>query len=143
MDLAQLYKNHDQQKENYNNLRDKTWQEMKQRHENLIAAFQSKENLPDGYSQQIDKEVDAFNSEWSIPNGTKYKDMILQHEEQIKAVTQDLEPANDQQKPIQYKGFMDNLASSKILEEEAEQDKDISVGKRFTKNKDDMDLEID
>lgn len=143
MDLVQLYKTHNQEKEGYNNLRDKTWQEMKQRHENLIAAFQSKENLPEGYAQQMDKEVVAFNSEWSIPDGTKYKDMILRHEEQIKAITQDLKPTNDQQKTNHYKSFMENLASSKIFEEEAEQDKDISVDKRFTKNKDDMDLEID
>lgn len=144
-----LYKKHDQEKENYNVLRDKTWADMKQRHNNLISAFQSKENLPEGYAESMDKEIEQFNKDWSMPDGRHYKNMILQQEQQLDTVTRFLEPANDLTEPNEQStsGFFNKLASTKELDKEAELDKEPSNDNeeidRFTafkKNMDDVDL---
>jgi len=96
MDLSELYEKHDQQKKSYHELRDKSWSDMKQRHLNITAAFQSRDNLPEGYVTQMDQEVDTFNHEWSIPDGVKYKTLLLKQEQEIADLTGNFQPKNDQ-----------------------------------------------
>ncbi|WP_406825449.1 hypothetical protein [Pedobacter sp. KACC 23697] len=138
MSLDKLYEKHDQQKKSYHELRDKTWSDMKQRHLNITAAFQSRDNLPEGYVEQMDQEVDTFNHEWSIPDGVKYKTLLLKQEEEITNAAGNVQLGNDD-KEIDL--AVDNLASSKILREDKDQDFDLK--NQFSKNRDDMDLEID
>lgn len=144
MDLAQIYFKQDQDKDLYNSLRDKSWAEMKLRHENLISAFQTKENLPKGYAENFDKEVSDFNREWSIPDGARYKAMVMEHQQQIKAVVSKLEPANDKSNEVEQgkeKGFINRLSGTKILEQEEKELPSKDVSRLYQKNKDDFSLD--
>jgi len=144
MNLSEIYKQQEQEKETFSALRDKTWSDMKQRHENLIAAFQSKENLPEGYADAIDKEVNNFNTEWSAPEGTKYRTMVLEHEKQIEAATKFLQPANDRaniketRAANQSSQYARSLSSTKEI---AREEKGVGRTKDFEQNKEDIDLD--
>ena len=142
MDLAQLYRKHDKDKEDYNALRDKTWADMKEKHENLIAAFQSKDNLPKEQSKQIDKELDDFRKGWAIPHGSRYKALEALHKDQLKEAMAELIPANDGALPpslpqISYDG---NLASTRQKNLSLQRIKHPEKFKDLDQNKDSMEL---
>lgn len=142
MDLEKIYEKHDHEKERFNALRDKVWADMKERHNNIIAAFQTKENMPEGYAEKMEKEIEGFQGDWSVPNGKYYRNMILQHEQQIDEITRSFEPANNISQSKDYtSSFIDKLASSKEFDKEAQRDEGMDKLKSFEKNKEDMDLD--
>ncbi|MBE9602649.1 hypothetical protein [Pedobacter sp. MC2016-24] len=142
MDLAQIYRRHDKDKEDFNALRDKTWADMKQKHENLIAAFQSKDNLPKEHSKQIDMELDEFRKIWAIPHGSHYKALDALHRDQLKKAMADLIPANDRTTPPsrQQTSYEDSLASTRQKKLSMQRVKQPEKFEDLDQNKDSMEL---
>jgi hypothetical protein len=154
MNLQDLYEKHQKDIDGYTALKDKVWQKIIDKYEGIALSFEN-EVLPKEYAEEMAKEKDDFNNIWSIPNGTKYKNIILQHEQQLDAVNDFIQPTKGQDKTIindnvvdaKQRSFMDKLASSKVLREEQEKANDIEPNinskSKYEQNKDDMDLEID
>lgn len=142
MDLAQLYRKHDKDKEDYNALRDKIWADMKQKHEHLIAAFQSKDNLPKEHSKQIEMELNDFRKSWAIPHGSHYKALDASHKNQLKEAMADLVPANDGATPPSRPqiSYEDSLASTRQKKLSMQRVKHPEKFKDLDQNKDSMEL---
>lgn len=141
MDLAQLYKKHDQDKQAYNELRDKIWSDIKQKHEQIILAFGSKDNLPQSFSKQIDKELNDFTKDWAIPHGVRYKAMSVQHQQQFEAIA-GKSPALDGD-DFQKSGFEKSLASTKAKQKSKQREKSPEKFVDFDKNKESMNLDLE
>lgn len=154
MNLQDLYEKHYKDIENFKSLKSKVWDRLIADQEAMIEGLGSVENMHSEYPEAMKQAKDGFKQEWDIPNGTRYKNMVLQHEEKIKAITdflpnKDRENAKAYDNPVEVKqrSFLDKLASNQVLKEEAEKTNDISPQmdskKTYEQNKDDMDLEID
>jgi hypothetical protein len=153
MNLQDLYEKHQKDIDSFTALKDKVWQKIIGKYEGISLSFEN-EVLPKEYAEEMAKEKDDFNNTWSIPNGVRYKNIILQHEQQIKAIT-DFLPKKEQEKlnvhdnpiEIRQRSFMDKLASNKVLQEEQEKANDVEPNinskSKYEQNKNDMDLEID
>ena len=107
MDLADLFKKQQQDLESFKTIRDNAWKEMKERHDNIIAAFGSIENLTDEYQTRITSDISNYHKEWAVETGTRYKDIIAQHEKQRRAITGNKPEPKPQNKP---KADNDNLS---------------------------------
>ncbi len=108
MDLADLFKKHHEELKNFATLRDNIWAEMKERHNNLISAFGNFGNLPDYQQNQINREILNYHEEWALETGTRFKDIIAQHEKQRNNITGNKpEPKPQKEQP---KAQNDNLS---------------------------------
>jgi len=154
MNLQDLYEKHQKDIDGFNALKDKVWKKIIDKYEGIASSFEN-EVLPKEYTDEMEKEKDDFNHTWSIPNGTKYKNLLIQHNQQLEAVNDFIQPTHGQDKTIindnvveiKQRSFMEKLASSKVLREEQEKtndiEPDINSKSKYEQNKDDMDLEID
>lgn len=88
MNLANLYEQQEQDIKTFENTRDQVWREMKDRHNNIIAAHGSRENLPTDSRKLIEAEELAYHKQWSMEGGAKFNALKKQHAEQFKAITQ-------------------------------------------------------
>lgn len=87
MDLIDLYKKHQQNIEEFEALRQKVWDSLKEKQNRTIAAFGSRDNLPEDSRKQMDKELKDFHDDWANDTGKKYQDMVEQHKRQISEQT--------------------------------------------------------
>jgi hypothetical protein len=135
MDLAQLYKKNDQDKENFGALRDKVWSDLKKRHEQIIAAFQSEEALPEYLKKQFQLDIANYTKEWAIPHGNRYKNVEWQYENQVKSsgITHERNSAVNH--------YISNLASTRTANRNDQLEKDSEKLKHFLENKKAIDFD--
>lgn len=101
MNLAKLYEQQEQDIKTFENTRDQVWREMKERHNNIIAAHGSRENLPIDSRKLIEIEEQAFQKQWSMEGGVKFKALKAQHAKQFKEITQKPKPNMDIKKKVE------------------------------------------
>lgn len=87
MSLVDLYKKQQQDLDGFGALRDKVWADMKERHTFITASYGGAEQLPKDVKAQFSKDVDNYSLEWSTEGGTRYQDVLAQHEKQREAIT--------------------------------------------------------
>jgi hypothetical protein len=87
MDLMDFYERQQQDFERFKVLRDKAWQQILVDNENLAAAYGGKENLSPDAAKSYHERINNFNAEWSMDGGSKYKDLLDQHDKQLRQIT--------------------------------------------------------
>ena len=87
MDLMDAYEKQQQDIERFKALRDKVWEKVLADNEKLAAAFGGKEHLNDDALKLYNSRINTFNAEWSMEGGSRYNDLLDQHEKQLKATT--------------------------------------------------------
>ncbi|MCX2495240.1 hypothetical protein OQX63_17250 [Pedobacter sp. PF22-3] len=122
-------------------MRDKIWSDIKQRHDQVISAFRTKENLPESYSRQIDKELKDFSKDWAIPEGIRYKAMAIQHQKQFEDIAG--KPSSLDKSGMTKSSFEQSLASTKAKQKSAQREKHPEKFADLDCNKESMDLEKD
>lgn len=142
MSMGDFYKGQDNDILTFKELRDKAWAEMKQRHEQIIEAFQGKDNLPQDQKKQIAKEQLTYREDWSIPDGNKFKAMQTKHQRDFRAITRGLLPESKADKPVSP--YIESLAITRVVKEQnARRIKNPEKFKAFDQNKKQMDLDRD
>ena len=116
MNLMDLYERQQQEIDRFKVLRDQVWQKVLNENEKLVAAFGDKETLNTDAKALYNGRIDAFNVEWSLDNGTRYRDMLNEHKKQIQQITgkTEQEQSPDEKEVLPRKEKTENTTKEKF-----------------------------
>ena len=87
MDLNELYDKHTHQIEHWHKLRNEEWLSLKARHEQMIASFGSRDNIPDSLEAQLKQEEFQYRKDWAEGTGTHYKNLKNEQRREREEIT--------------------------------------------------------
>ena len=78
-DLTRIF----QEQQQYEELRVKSWEQMKERHQSLTAAFGGEDRVPEQYRKQMHEDNETFREQWSNEHGTYHQALTQHHQARI------------------------------------------------------------
>ncbi|WP_374950696.1 hypothetical protein [Mucilaginibacter sp.] len=137
MSLPELYAQQERELKQYQEIRQQVWDRLQQEQQEFIAAFGSKEQLPEHIQQRIDKQIEDHNQEWAQDTGLRYQELQHNHIAQREAIVgkaistprplsaRKISPAdkNAEQMNDNQKAMLDKLKNSRAGSKTASQEK--------------------
>ena len=120
MTLPELYEQQQRERDHFEALRQKHWDDLQKEQQQITGAFGSKENLPEDYRKRMDEQVKNYHQEWASETGQRHLELTAYHHDQRAAITG--QPVNTQQK-VQRGAKPDN---ERLSEKQAEMQKIIA-----------------